>query len=160
HPHQQLVVAARVAVVADRHDRLIVELQPVLFAGARQARHPLHFAMALRRGAVLVHVHAVAARILRRVARDVRGAKYAADALAAAVDLNDADADADVHRAVLPLEAVLADRLAQAIGDLRGAIGGAVLQQDAELVAAEPRDRVAGADAGLQDAGDLLQQAV
>ena len=85
---------------------------------------------------------------------------HAADALAGAVDLDDADADADVHRAVLPLEAVLANRLAQAVGDLRGAIGGAILQQDAELIAAETRDRVAGADARLQNAGDLLQQAI
>src|SRR6186713_3560249 len=160
HAHEQLVVTARIAVVADRHDRLVVQLQAVFFAGARQARDPLHFAVALGCRAVLIHVYAVAARVFRGVARDVGGAEDAADAFAAAVDLDDADADTDVHRAVLPFEAVFADRLPQAVRNLRGALGGAVLQQNAELVAAETRDRVAGANAGLQNARDLLQQAV
>ena len=77
-----------------------------------------------------------------------------------AVHLGEADRDADVHDPVLPDEAEVADRLAQVLGDALRHVEGAVEQQHAELVAAEPGERVGRADAGLQHARDLLQQPV
>ena len=76
------------------------------------------------------------------------------------VDLGEADRDADVHDAVLPDEAEVADRLAQVLGDALRRVERAVLQQHAELVAAEAGERVGRADAGLHDARDLLEQPV
>ena len=104
---------------ADRHDRLVVELETLLLERARDPRDPLHLLMALGRVAFLVDVNAVAAEILRDVAGDVGGAHQRRHALAAGLDRNDADAHADLQRVVAPREAERRDRLAQRLGDLR-----------------------------------------
>ena len=77
-----------------------------------------------------------------------------------AVDLREADGHADVHHAVLPHEAEIPDRLPQVLGDPLRGFERAILQQHAELVAAEARERVGRADAGLHHARELLQQPV
>jgi len=66
----------------------------------------------------------------------------------------------DVQHPVAPHEAELTDRLAQVLGDAAGGVERAVGEQHAELVAAETRQQVGGADAGLHDAGDLLEEPV
>ena len=54
----------------------------------------------------------------------------------------------------------IADRLAQRVGDRQRGRRRAVLEQHAELVAAEPRQRVAFAQARPQQRADLAQQLV
>ena len=76
------------------------------------------------------------------------------------VDLDDADAGADLHRVRAPLEAQVVDRLAQRVGDAQRLFRRAVLEQHAELVAAEAREHVVRAHARLQQPGDLAQQLV
>ena len=58
------------------------------------------------------------------------------------------------------LEAVVAHRLADLLGDARGLLERAMLRQDAEFVAAEPRDDVGRTHVPLQQRGDVPQQAV
>src|SRR5690606_39838773 len=88
-----------------------IQLEPLLFSRAVDPRDPLHLLMALGRVALLVDVDAVAAVILRDVASHVRRAHHAADVLRARVDRHDAEADADLQRAVAPHEAEARDRL-------------------------------------------------
>ncbi len=72
----------------------------------------------------------------------------------------DSDRNADLEDAFLPDEAEVADGLAQALGDALRGVGRAVAEQHAELVSAQARQDVGGADARLHDARHLLQQAV
>ena len=116
--------------------------------------------MTLGCGTALIHVNAIAARVLGRIARHIRRAHHARDAFARAVDLHDADAHADVHRAVLPFETVFANGLAQIVGHLCGTLSRTVLQQQSELIAAQPRDGVVSANAGLEEPCDLLEQTI
>ncbi len=74
--------------------------------------------------------------------------------------LGESDRDTDVHHAVLPDEAEVPDRLPQVLGDALRGFESAVLQQHTELVAPQAGQRVGGADAGLDDAGQLLEQPV
>src|SRR5690606_31489883 len=119
---------------------------PLLLARAIDPRDPLHLLMALGRVALLVDVDAIAAEILRDVARDVGRAHDAADVLGICVDRHDADADADLQRAVPPYEAEARNRLAQLVRDVDRALHRAVAYQHGELIAAEPRDHVLGAN--------------
>ena len=64
-----------------RHDGLEEQLEAVLLGGARDARHPVHLAMAVRDAVRLVDVDAVAAVVLGGVAGDVGRAHDARDAL-------------------------------------------------------------------------------
>ena len=54
----------------------------------------------------------------------------------------------------------LLERELDALGDAGGALVVAAVEQDGELVAAEPRRQVAGAQAGAQAAGEGDQQLV
>jgi hypothetical protein len=153
-------VAQLVDACADRHDRLAEQLEPVLLARAVDARHPLHLAVALRRAALLVGVHAVAARVLGRVAGDVGALITAASESAGAVDLGEADADTPTF-ITRSCQTKRKSRIAwRRFSAMRWRCRACSRQQHAELVAAEARQRVGGADARLQHARDLLEQAV
>ena len=160
HAQQQFELAEGLGPGPDRHDRLAIQLQAVFLARAIDAGNPLHLAQPVGRVTVVVRVHAVAARFLRRVARHVGGAHDRRQCFGIAAHLGEADRDADVHDPVLPDEPEIADRLAQALGDALRHVEAAIEQQHAEFVAAEPGEGVGRADAGLQDARYLLQQAV
>ena len=84
----------------------------------------------------------------------------AGDVLVVAGDRHHADAAAEPERALLPDELVVADRLAQLLGHAQRLVERAALEQHAELVAAEARERVAPADLGLQQRADLAEQRV
>src|SRR5690606_19205207 len=103
---------------AYRHDRLIEELETLFLERAVDARDPLHLLMPLGGVPFLIDVNAIAPEVLRDVAGDIDGAHERTDALAAGFDRNEADADADLHRAIEPCETIVGDRGAQAFGDL------------------------------------------
>ena len=144
----------------DRHDRLVEKLEASLIARPREPRHPVHLAMPLGHIVRLIELHAVAALILRGIARDVGGAHDARDRRRIRGDFHDANAHAHRQHATLPDEAVIADRLTQGIGDAQRLLERAIGEQNPELVAAEPGERIARAHARLQHAGDLPQQLI
>ena len=115
-PHRELMEARR-GCRSDRHDGLEEQLEAVFLHGARHARNPMHFPMAVRDAVRLVHVNAIATFVLRGIAGDVRGAHHARDALGLRIDMHDTDAGTDRQRARSPHEAVVADGLAHAVGD-------------------------------------------
>ena len=104
-----------------------------------------------------VELNAVAALVLRHVARGVGGGQHARQRFRAAGHIDHTDADADLERSLPPDEVEIADGLAQPVGDdhRRGEI--AVLEQNAELVATEAREGVAFAQAGAQQRSYLAQ---
>src|SRR6185369_9840410 len=67
---------------------------------------------------------------------------------------------AEAERALVPDEAELADELAQVLGGAQRLVHRAALEQHAELVAAEPRERVAPANLRFEQRADLLEQRV
>ena len=67
---------------------------------------------------------------------------------------------AEAESAVLPGVAEVPDRLAQRLGRAQRLLQRAALEQHAELVAAEARQRVAPADLGFQQRADLAEQRV
>src|SRR5690606_15785111 len=75
-------------------------------------------------------------------------------------DRHDADARAEAERAVVPHELELADQLAERLRRAQRLVHRAALEQHPELVAAEPRERIAPANLRLQQRADLLQQLV
>ncbi len=157
---QHLVVALLVLAQAD--DGLRVQPEILALEGLVQARHPHHLAVALGQPQVrfLVQVDPVAAALLGQVAGLVGRDQELGHRLAVVVDLDHADAHAQLEGVVVPHEAEILDRLAQVVGDQHGLVGRAVRQQHAELVAAEPGQDVAVAHLGLQHLGQQLQQHV
>ena len=75
-------------------------------------------------------------------------------------DLREPDGHADVHHPVLPHEAEIPDGLSEVLGDPLRGLERAVLQEHAELVAAEARERIGSADTGLHHARELFQEAI
>ena len=97
---------------------------------------------------------------LRGVHGDVGALDQRLDVMAVLGMARDADRAADLQRGGVDGER-LAQAGEQALGDLVGGLGAdRVVQEDPELVAAEPRDGVAGAQRRAQPRGDLLQQPV
>ncbi len=90
----------------------------------------------------------------------VRGGQQLRDTGGLGRDRHHADAGAEAEAAVLPDEAEFLHRFQQGLGGLDGLLQGAVLQQDAELVAAQARQGVAPADLRLQQRTELAEQRV
>ena len=105
-------------------------------------------------------MHAVAALILGRVARGVRRGQHLRDAPEALIDRHDADARADEEGRRAPDELELLDDLEERACDLDRILLGAVVQQDAELVAPEARERVAGANLARERRRQLPQELI
>ena len=74
--------------------------------------------------------------------------------------VDEADAHADGECALVRDEMEVRDCLPQVLGNARGVLDRAVLEQHAELVATEPRQRVAFAQALLQHGADLPHELV
>jgi hypothetical protein len=160
-PYQQLAGRRQLRrLAAGGDDRLEVQFQATLVHRPGDATDPVHLAVTAGDFAGVVQVHAVAAGILGGVAGYVGGAEQAGDAVGLRGDLDHADAGADAAGGLLPAEAVVEDSLADILGHAGGLLGGAALHQDAEFIAAQPRDGVAGAYVRLQQPGDVAQQAV
>jgi len=99
-------------------------------------------------------------RSFAEVTGHVRRAHHARDGGRLRSDLDDADAHADGEHAVLPDEPIVANRLAQLFGQTQRLIERAARQQDPELIAAQPGERVGAAHARLQEARDLPKQLI
>ena len=75
-------------------------------------------------------------------------------------DRHHADARAQAEDALLPGEPEVAHRLAQRLGRAHRLIERAALEQYAELIAAQARERVAPAHLGLEQRADLAEQRI
>ena len=163
HAHQQLVVrqfarirarAARIGC-ASRNRRFSASARLARATQSRSVR-----CRAVRGRVLLVHDDAIAAAVLGRVAGGVGGAHHLRHALEVRVDDHDADADAEVEDVRAPDELEARDGLEHVVRDLQRVVRAAVLQQDAELVAAEARDDVGRAHLRRQQLAELAQQLV
>ena len=99
-------------------------------------------------------------RLLREVHRDVGAAEQRVDVLAVLGEERDADARLGLEHELVDLER-LPQRLREHLGELDGSgrVGDA-RQEHAELVAAEPGDRVALAESALQPRPERAEQEV
>ncbi len=106
-------------------------------------------------------MHAVAARLpwLRR-RRCRPPTRSTATSSLSGGDRHDADAGAEPEHPIFPGEAEVAHRLAQRLGGAQRLVQRASLEQHAELVAAEARQRVAPAHLGLQQRAHLPEQRI
>ena len=144
-----------------RDDRLRVQLEPSLLQCRLKLLQPADLAALPRLGLLAGGVDLdVAALLLGDVAGGVRRADQVLDRDAAAHHFDEPDADADREDLLLPDETVLADGTHDVVGDLPRLLERAPDQQDPELVAAEPADRVGVTHRVLDQPGDLAQHAV
>ena len=144
------------------HDGLEVQLEFVVAQGALQLLQPMDLAAVARvrllaRG---IHVHVHAALLLGDVARRIGRVHEVLDRAAAAADLDETDAHADVEDLVLPDEAVIVDRTHHVVRDLPRLLERAPHQQQREFIAADASRRVRIAHRLLDDRGDLAQHIV
>ncbi len=150
------------ARIAQRHDALAVEHEAVLLERPLDLPNDLHLGAPLLEIAVGLarQVYASTPELLRDVARHVGGAQHLRGRRARRVEHHHADARADREETALPAETVTAHQAQQVVGDRHRLVLRAVLEQHAELVAAEPRERVAGAHLRLHHPRELLQELV
>ena len=149
-------------VAIGRNDGLVVQREAFFLERRLQFLQPLDLAGAARQRLVArrVHRHAARALFLRGVAGGIRGGEQLLDRACFAADLDEADRHADVEHAVVPDETIRGDRTAHVVGDLPRLVERTADQQHAELVAAEPRDRVRIAHRFAQQLGHFAQHAV
>ncbi len=159
---QQLVVPVAVAAGADRDDLLRLQLEAVVLQGLAQPAGEeyvtvlaLHFLMA-----ELVHRNPVAPGMLGRVAGHVGLAHQFAGAARGGGKGGDTDARAHVVEPPFPGEAHRADLLDELARHLLRLRQVAIEQQQAELIAAQPRQGVGGAGAVGENPAQLAQQHV
>ena len=105
-----------------------------------------------------MHVHA--ALFLGDVARGIGRVHEVLDRTAAAPDLDETDAHADVENLVLPDEAVVVDGTHHVVRDLPRLLERTAHQQQGELVAADASRGVGVAHRLFDDGGDLAQHVV
>src|SRR5690606_13079924 len=117
------------------------------------ARRPLHLAPTAHEIDVVLleAVDAVAARFLRRCAGAIRGGQQRGDVLVLGRDRYDADTRAQTERPLFPHELVVTNRLAERLGVADRLFERAALEQHAELVTAQARDRVAPTDLRFEE---------
>ena len=163
HAHEDLVVHG--LLVAQPHDRLREEREPVVVERVAQALRPVY---ALVRAAQVVgslveqHV-AVAAQLLRLVHRDVDVREQARDVVAVERVERDADRGAQVRDDLLlaRLEAVMAHGVERALRRVARLLAQRIRQMDGELVAAQPVELAAArAHHVAQHAADADDQLV
>ena len=145
--------------VGQADDRLVVEDE---LAALDRAAHVDAERQPLGRGVLhrgVEQPELVLAGLLRVIHRDVGRAEHVGRAGQAGRAVGDADAAADPDRPLGQDERRF-ERRQDAGGDDRGVLLVDVVEQDRELVAAEPAGRVLGADRGEQALGDHRQDRV
>ena len=108
----------------------------------------------------MVELHAIAAFFLGHVACGIAGGQDLGQRQRAVGHVDEADGNTDGECALVHDEVELRYRLAQRFCDAHRVLDGAVLHQHAELVAAQPRQRVAFAQPLLQHDADLAHELV
>src|SRR5579862_4191888 len=158
---QQLVVRAALGSLQRLYCHA-EQLEATFLERSVDARRPLHLLAPPHELDVVLGkaVHAVAAILLGRRAGTVCGREHAGDVLVVGRDRHDPDARAETKNAILPGEAEIAHRLPQCLCGAHRLIERAALEEDAELVAAEPRKRVAPAHLGFQQRTHLPEQGI
>ena len=160
-----LAVPARERLGADDaagrqlHDRLVGDLEAALLDGALELAGERVAAQQRGGLAVVEDLEVALLLLLGGVHGDVGVAQHLGGGRLAVLAERDAGAGADPQRGGRELERLL-ERELDALGDAGGALVVAAVEQDRELVAAEPRGQVARAQAGAQPAGEGHQQLV
>jgi len=108
----------------------------------------------------LVDVNAIAALVFRGIARRIGSLQHLRDPSEVAAQRHDADAGADGERARPPYELILLHCSEQRVGDADRVGHRAIVQQQPELVAAQPRQCVVAAHPVLQEVRELSDQFV
>jgi hypothetical protein len=127
-----------------------------------QARDPLHLPLALPELLIArgVDMHAVASLVLGDIAGAVGRAHDLRERVPARGDGDQPDASADGKTLVLPGEWELLDGVHQILRDPERVLLRAVLEQDAELIAAEARQGIALAQGPLEHGRELAQERI
>ena len=148
--------------VAQWHDALGKEHKAVFVKRLFDAGGPLHFPVPRTHRQISVEpgMHTVAPRLLGRVARRVGRLQDSLGHGPALVDRYQTDAGANTETPAIVDEAEVVHAVADLLRHALRLLGGAVFQNDAELVATQARQRVAVAHRGRQQFGHLLQQLV
>ncbi|MNZ47531.1 hypothetical protein D3C78_652490 [compost metagenome] len=141
---QQLDMHALPTRRLKRIDALGEQAETILFHGQADALHPVHLAEPQVQLHVVgtEHLGPVAPLLLGHVAGHVGTAQRFLDRAQRRRNVYHADAGTDLEGPSGPGEMHPPHRLPQMLGDLPGQLRRAVLQQDAELVAAQPRQGV------------------
>ena len=161
-PHEYFHRRAADRTRPGRLDRLQVELEESVAQRRLQTLQPVDFAAAARDGFVMrgIDVDVAAGLPLRDIAGRIGRIHDLFERIALAGHFDEPDADADAEDAVLPDEAVFADRAPDVVGDLARLVERAADQQHAELVAAEARHGVRVAHRLADQRRDLAQHVV
>ncbi len=148
------------AAIADANDRLEVKLKAVFLDRARDTRNPLHFLEADRPVVLAIHVNLVSPGILGRVAGYVGATHDVGDVFVISRDDHYADRNTYRSERVFPFKAKLLDGTPEILSDFLGTFFTAAFQQDAELVATEPREDIRCTDTALEMVGQLPKQLI
>src|SRR6185295_2220908 len=162
HPDEDLRHLRPAVLAVQRADLLAEQKEPLLVQGVLNPVDPLHRAVALdQRGVVLlVFVDPAPAALFGDVAGGVGRGEQLHPVGSSGGDRHQADRNPDLEAALLPGETEGADGGADLLRDAPRAIEIRVFEQDAELVAAEPREDVVRPDPRSQQGRQLAQQLV
>jgi hypothetical protein len=146
----------------ERPDRLGKQLEATRFEHIANVCGRVELAMPKRELGVLrpVDMHPVAPPVLGHVTGHVGLTEQRRRALGQLGHRDQADTDTNAEAACLPREAELADAAEDGFHNALRIFDLAVLEQQAELVAAEPAERVPVANVMTQQVGELSQQLV
>ncbi len=163
HHAQQHFIARRATVGPTQgNDGLIMQSKSLLFQSVAQAGRAQDFAVVSHRFGIfpLIEVHTIAAQLLGDITGDVGLSEQLGGVLRLRRDRYQADADPDLVSQALPVEAVVVDGAHHGLGDTLGTFQRTVVQQQAELIAANACQRIAPAEHAGQDDIDLSEQFV
>ena len=98
----------------------------------------------------LIHMHAVATAVLGRIAGAVSGAQQRPQGFDVFINGYQADAGANRKALAVPAEAKLFYRVAYVFGYPHRLLQRAVVEEDAEFIAAQPRQQITATHAAFQ----------
>ncbi len=147
------------AGIVQRQHFLRIQHEALLIQCLFDTADPSHFVLPLRELLVFrrIHMNPVAPQIFRDIAGGVGHAQDIGQG-DVAHESDQANADADRKCLVVPAEAKIAHGAAQLIGDLHCRFDCATIEQHAEFISPQSRQRIALAQLALQYFSELAQQ--